>query len=83
VPPSSSSTSSGEATSCGGSLSVGPNTTCGFAANVESDYFSQIGAGSGTVYSYSPTTGQSYSMYCTAGEPHQCTGGNNASVFFP
>ena len=25
--------------SCGGSLSVGPITTCGFAANVEADYY--------------------------------------------
>jgi hypothetical protein len=71
------------ATSCGGTLSVGPNTTCGFAANVEADYFSEIGSGAGTVYSYSPTTGRYYTMYCTAGSPHQCTGGNEASVYFP
>lgn len=70
-------------TSCGGGLSVGPNTTCGFAQNVESDYFAEIGSGSGTVVSYSPVTGKLYSMYCTAGEPHECTGGNNASVYFP
>lgn len=75
-------TSSG-GSSCGGGLSVGPNTTCGFAANVEADYFSEIGSGSGTVVSYSPTTGKLYSMYCTAGSPHECTGGNNASVYFP
>lgn len=83
-PPSeSSSTASSESASCGGSLSVGPNTTCGFAANVESDYFSQIGSGSGSVYSYSPTTGRYYTMYCTAGTPHICTGGHEASVYFP
>jgi hypothetical protein len=70
-------------TSCGGTLSVGPNTTCGFAANVESDYYSEIGSGAGSVYSFSPTTGRYYSMYCTAGSPHQCTGGHNASVYFP
>lgn len=81
-PPTSSTPSSGSA-SCGGSLSVGPNTTCGFAANVEADYYSEIGSGSGSVYSYSPTTGQYYTMYCTAGAPHVCTGGNNASVYFP
>lgn len=73
----------GGSTACAGTLSVGPNTTCGFAANVEADYYSEIGSGSGTVYSYSPTTGQSYSMYCTAGSPHVCTGGNDASVYFP
>jgi len=83
-PPSgSSSTSSGGSTSCGGSLSVGPNTTCGFAASVEADYYSEIGSGSGTVYSYSPTTGRYYTMYCSAGAPHVCTGGNDASVYFP
>jgi hypothetical protein len=64
-------------------LYVGPNTTCGFAANVRSDYYGEIGSGSGTVDSYSPTTGNIYSMYCTAGAPHVCTGGNNASVYFP
>ena len=78
-------TSSGESGSgnCGGGLSVGPNTTCGFAENVQADYFNEIRSGSGTVVSYSPTTGRLYSMYCTAGEPHECTGGNNASVYFP
>jgi hypothetical protein len=79
----SSTAASGGSTSCGDSLSVGPNTTCGFAANVETDYFAEIGSGSGTVSSYSPTTGRYYSMYCSAGSPHVCTGGNNASVYFP
>ncbi len=83
-PPSgSSSTSSSGSTPCGGSLSVGSNTTCGFAANVEADYYSEIGSGSGSVYSYSPTTEQYYTMYCSAGTPHVCTGGNDASVYFP
>jgi hypothetical protein len=68
---------------CGGSLSVGPNTTCGFAENVEYEYFAEIGTGSGTVTAYSPVTERLYSMYCTAGEPHECTGGNNATVYFP
>jgi hypothetical protein len=79
----SSTAATGGSTSCGGTLSVGPNTTCGFAANVESDYFSEIGSGSGSVYSYSPTTGQYYTMYCSAGSPHVCTGGHDASVYFP
>lgn len=75
--------SSGSGSDCGEELSVGPNTTCGFAANVRSDYYSEIGAGEGTVYSYSPATGRVYAMYCTAGAPHVCTGGNDASVYFP
>lgn len=74
---------SGGTTSCGGTLSVGPSTTCGFAANVQSDYYNEIGSGSGSVYSYSPATGQYYTMSCSAGSPHVCTGGNNASVYFP
>jgi len=80
APEGSSTSSSGN---CGGGLSANQYTTCGFAENVEADYYSEIGSGSGTVVSYSPTTSKTYSMYCTAGEPHECTGGNNAAVFFP
>ena len=85
TPPTSapSTTASGGTTSCGGTLSVGPSTTCGFAANVQADYYNEIGSGSGSVYSYSPATGQYYTMSCSAGSPHVCTGGNNASVYFP
>lgn len=75
--------SSSGSSSCGGGLSVGPNTTCGFAANVQADYYSEIGSGAGAVYSYSPTTERYYTMYCTAGAPHVCRGGNDASVYFP
>jgi hypothetical protein len=73
----------GESGNCGGNLSVGANTTCPFAENVEYEYYAEIGSGSGTVTAYSPVTEKLYSMYCTAGEPHECTGGNDASVFFP
>ncbi|HEX5988684.1 MAG TPA: hypothetical protein VFY75_00535 [Solirubrobacterales bacterium] len=68
---------------CGGSLSANSVTTCGFAENVQDAYYAEIGSGSGTVIAYSPTTGQTYSMYCTAGSPHECTGGNDAAVYFP
>lgn len=68
---------------CGGSLSANENTTCGFAENVEGAYYEEVGSGSGVVFAYSPTTGQTYSMYCTAGSPHECTGGNDAAVYFP
>lgn len=80
APAGSSSSGSG---SCGGSLSANEVTTCGFAANVQQAYFEEIGSGSGTVYAYSPTTGQTYSMYCSSGSPHECTGGNDAAVYFP
>lgn len=75
--------SSGGSGSCGGSLSANSVTTCGFAANVQQAYFEEIGSGPGTVYAYSPTTGQTYSMYCSSGSPHECTGGNDAAVYFP
>jgi hypothetical protein len=68
---------------CGGALSANEVTTCGFAENVADAYYAEIGSGAGTVYAYSPTTGETYSMYCTAGSPHECTGGNNAAVYFP
>jgi hypothetical protein len=67
-------------TPCGGGLSVGPDTTCSFAENVRSAY---NGSGAGTVQVYSPVTRQTYSMTCSAGTPVVCTGGNNASVYFP
>jgi pantoate kinase len=80
VPPSEGSGSSGN---CGGSLSVNEHTSCSFAENVEDAYYAEVGSGAGVVYAYSPTTGQTYSMYCTAGSPHECTGGNDAAAYFP
>lgn len=65
---------------CGGGLSVGPSTSCGFASNVRNAYES---SGSNIVRAYSPATGQSYTMFCTDTSPHVCTGGNNAAVYFP
>jgi hypothetical protein len=67
---------------CGGSGLAVANQTCRFAANVKADYYSKIGSGSGSVFSYSPIDGQSYMMHCTADSPHVCTGGNNATVYF-
>jgi hypothetical protein len=69
----------GGQTSCGGGLSVGPDTTCAFAENVYQAYLSQ---GSGYVTAYSPVTQLSYTMYCSGSTPVVCTGGNNASVYF-
>jgi len=68
-------------TSCGGGLSVGPNTTCAFANRVEAAYRSN---GPGTVTVYSPVTNQTYDMTCNSQSSGVvCTGGNNASVYFP
>ena len=72
----------GGQTPCGGGLSVGPNTTCAFAENVRSAYGA---SGPGTVAVFSPVTNQTYSMTCNnqAKSGVVCTGGNNASVYFP
>jgi serine/threonine-protein kinase len=66
---------------CGGDLSVGPNTSCGFAQNVEQAYLRSSG-GDTNVTATSPATGLAYTMHCTSASPHVCTGGNNASVYF-
>ncbi|MEA2272047.1 MAG: hypothetical protein QOI98_755, partial [Solirubrobacteraceae bacterium] len=65
---------------CGGDLSVGPNTSCGFAENVRAAYRQ---SGSSVVSAFSPATGKTYTMYCTTSSPHVCTGGNDAAVYFP
>ena len=66
-------------TNCGGGLTAGARTSCPFAENVRTE-FEQSGAG--VLEVYSPTTGQTYRMYCTGGAAHVCTGGNGASVYF-
>ena len=67
-------------TPCGNQLTVGADTTCSFAENVRSKYEQQ---GPGTYEIYSPVTEKTYSMTCSSGTPVVCTGGNNASVYFP
>ena len=68
-------------TPCGGDVSVGPNTSCGFAENVEQAYL-QTSGGDTDVTAYSPATGLTYTMHCTGGSPHVCTGARDASVYF-
>jgi hypothetical protein len=65
---------------CGSGVSAGPNTSCGFAENVRAAYRQ---SGSPVVSAFSPATGKTYTMYCTSSSPHVCTGGNDASVYFP
>jgi hypothetical protein len=67
-------------TSCGGGLSVGPDTTCEFAEAVQSAY--QSSGGSSTVEAYSPVTKKDYEMTCVTGDRVTCTGGIGASVYF-
>jgi tRNA A-37 threonylcarbamoyl transferase component Bud32 len=73
----------GATTSCGGDLSVGANTSCDFAQNVEQAY-DQTSGGAQVVTAYSPATGNTYSIDCTGSTPHVCSGGttHNASLFF-
>ena len=66
--------------SCGGGLSVGANTTCSFADNVRSEWNS-VGGGNATIEVYSPVTGATYTMRCSAGTTTVCRGGNNATVY--
>lgn len=66
--------------SCGGELTVGPDTSCAFAENVRSAYES---SGAGTVSAYSPVTGETYEMTCSSGAYVECSGADNASVYFP
>jgi serine/threonine protein kinase len=75
--------SAGATSSCGGDLSVGPNTSCGFAQNVEQAY-DQSSGGNTSVTAFSPATGLNYTIDCTGGSPHVCTGGttHNASIYF-
>lgn len=68
--------------SCGGELEVNSYTTCPFAENVREAYFAEVGSGSGYVEAWSPVTDQFYTMSCS-GSPHECTGGNEAAVYFP
>ncbi len=70
-------------TSCGGDLSVGPSTSCAFAANVRAAY-QRSGGGNVLIKAFSPVTNTTYEMACgSTGSTVVCTGGNNASVFFP
>lgn len=67
-------------TACGDSISAGPNTTCSFARNVVDAY--RESGGSSSIEVYSPVTGETYTMSCTAGVTTVCSGGNNATVYF-
>ena len=62
---------------------AGSNTSCPFALNVQQAW-SASEVTNGTVYAYSPVTGQSYAMSCTEAEAGtiECSGGNNAYVQF-
>jgi hypothetical protein len=73
--------SGSDQTSCGGDLSVGPDTTCEFAESVQSAYRSS--GGSSTVEAYSDVTHKTYEMTCvTSTATVKCTGGIGASVYF-
>lgn len=67
--------------SCGDGVSANSNTTCPFALNVKEAYFDS--GQSDTIDAYSPQLGRSFTMSCSAGSPHVCTGGANAEVRFP
>jgi hypothetical protein len=66
--------------SCSTSVSVGADTSCPFALNVESAWHLG-GDGTAPFDVTSPVTKQSYSMQCVAGVPTVCRGGNKAVVY--
>jgi hypothetical protein len=72
----------GATASCGGTVFVGPDTSCPFAENVASAYMEAGNSGSRTVTAVSPATNQAYTMQCVDGSPVACTGGTNAVVEF-
>jgi hypothetical protein len=69
-------------TDCGGGVTAGPETSCGFAFNVREAYEVEIGEGSGTVDAWSEANEEEYSMFCTSA-PHECEGAITATVYFP
>ena len=77
-PGSGGSSSSGSTGSCGGGVSAGANTSCGFAEAVASAYRE---SGGPVVRALSPTTHQTYAMTCSGSNPVVCRGGNDASVY--
>ena len=66
------------ATNCGaGVYAKTASTSCAFALNVASDFFSSPGY---RFYSYSPVTGQTYRVRCTPTWPSLCKAGNGARI---
>lgn len=59
---------------------VGPTASCAFAQNVRRAYKRTRG-GNVTLTVYSPVTGKTYSVSCTAGRPHACTSDTGAVVY--
>lgn len=69
-------------TVCVGDLQKSPNVTCGFAAKVENAYYAKVGSGAGSVSSYSPDLNRSFTLRCSAGPLHFCSGEDGTAVFF-
>jgi hypothetical protein len=70
-------------TDCGDGVIAGPETSCGFALNTRSEYEREIGAGSGSFEAWSEDNEQWYSMYCSEGSEHECSGAISATVYWP
>jgi hypothetical protein len=67
---------------CDANVSADSTTTsCPFAENVFYAYWKNGRSGSFTAYS--PATGTTYDVSCSAGATVACTGGNGAEVHFP
>jgi hypothetical protein len=79
--PTSSAATAPAGTSCGAGVVVNSVTSCPFGVNTRDTYYANRQPA--VVDVYSTVTDKTYTMSCTSGSPHVCTGGNNARVTFP
>jgi serine/threonine-protein kinase len=65
-------------------VSIGPNTSCGFAETVAHAYDRTAG-GTQAISAYSQAAGRTYTIDCRGGSPVACTGGTTvgAAIYFP
>lgn len=74
-------TASGGTRSCGGDISANVHASCPFARAIEQAYIHSAG-GDTTVSAYSSVLRRTYPVHCTGTVPHECTGGEQAVVYF-
>ena len=69
---------------CGDRIEAGAVTSCDFAREVEKTFYASDSQVDPAILNVrSPVTNQTYEMRCNLSSPHRCTGGNDASVYFP
>jgi hypothetical protein len=71
----------GAVAACGGTLFVGPSTSCAFALNVQQAYL-QTAGGDRVVSAFSPAAGRTYRLLCASSSPTTCTSPDHETVYF-